>query len=430
MGFDKVKIKQVNLIILYIAGLILLLIYSDMLFAGLKLAIGILMPFLIGGGIAFILNIPMAGIEKKLFKRWNGRSAAKLKRPISMGMSIIFVVAIVTLVIVAIVPQLRTTFTTLGAKITPFVQNVLNWLEGLTIDYPELTARIAELEKMEFDWETILGNVGNFLKNGVGSMVGSTFTVASSIIGGVVNVFIALVFAVYVLSQKEKLQNQVCRIIDAYAPQKLNQGIREVAHRLHVNFTNFICGQCLEAVILGCLFIIFMSIFRMPYAIMIGTLIAFTALIPIVGAFIGCGVGAFMILIDNPIQALWFVIMFLIIQQLEGNLIYPKVVGNSVGLPSVWVLMSVSVGGSLFGVVGMLVFIPLMSTLYSLLRDDVNRRNAGRMALAEGGNASVDRQESSPRKNRRNGSAQNSQQRRTPQRPQNTKHRSQKNSSN
>ncbi len=430
MGFDKVKIKQVSLMILYVAVLILLLIYSDVLFAGLKLAVGILMPFLIGGAIAFILNIPMAGIEKKLFKRWNGRIAAKLKRPVSMAMSIIFVVVIVALVIVAIVPQLRTTFTTLGAKITPFLQNVLNWLEGLTIDYPELTARIAELEKMEFDWEAILGNVGNFLKNGVGSMVGSTFTVASSIIGGVVNVFIAFVFAVYVLSQKEKLQNQVCRIIDAYAPQKLNKGIREVAHRLHVNFTNFICGQCLEAVILGCLFIIFMSIFRMPYAIMIGTLIAFTALIPIVGAFIGCGVGAFMILIDNPIQALWFVIMFLIIQQLEGNLIYPKVVGNSVGLPSVWVLMSVSVGGSLFGVVGILVFIPLMSTLYSLLRDDVNRRNAGRMALAEGVNASVGRQRGAHRNNRRNGRNQKNQHRRKPQRPQNTEHRSQENGSN
>ena len=127
--------------------------------------------------------------------------------------------------------------------------------------------------------------------------------------------------------------------------------------------------------ILGLLFVIFMSIFQMPYAVMIGTLIAFTALIPIVGAFIGCGVGAFMILIENPMQAVWFLILFLILQQLEGNLIYPRVVGNSVGLPSIWVLASVTIGGSMFGVVGMLVFIPLMSTLYSLIRDDVNKRN-------------------------------------------------------
>lgn len=376
MGFDKVKLKQVSLMILYVAALILLLIYSDALFTGLKLAVSIFLPFLIGGAIAFILNIPMSSIEKKLFRKWNGKIADKLKRPISLILAIIFVIAIVALVIVAIVPQLRTTFTTLGTKITPFLENVLVCLESLTTDYPELAAQIEELEKIEFNWDAILGSVGNFLKNGVGNVLGSTFTVASSIIGGVANVFIAFVFAIYILSQKEKLQNQASRILDAYAPQKLNSSVREVCHRLQVNFTNFICGQCLEAVILGCLFIIFMTIFGMPYAIMIGTLIAFTALIPIVGAFIGCGVGAFMILIDNPIQALWFVILFLIIQQLEGNLIYPRVVGNSVGLPSIWVLMSVSVGGSLFGVVGMLVFIPLMSTVYSLLRDDVNRRNA------------------------------------------------------
>ncbi len=398
MGFDKVKLKQVSLMILYIAILILLLIYSNVLFSGVKLAVSIFMPFIIGGAIAFILNIPMVGIEKKLFKNRNGRIASKIKRPVSMILAIILVFAIVTLVIGTVVPQLRTTITTLGAKITPFFQNVLIWLEGLTTDYPELAAQIKELEKMEFDWEAIIGNVGSFLKNGVGNMVGSTFTVASSIIGGVVNVFIAFVFSIYILSQKEKLQNQVCRIIDAYAPVKLNRGIREVAHRLQVNFTNFICGQCLEAVVLGCLFIIFMTIFRMPYVIMIGTLIGFTSLIPIVGAFIGCGIGAFMILIDNPIQALWFVIMFLIIQQLEGNLIYPRVVGNSVGLPSIWVLLSVSVGGSLFGVVGMLMFIPLMSTLYSLLRDDVNRRLAERTQVGIGGNASIERQN----RNRRN----------------------------
>lgn len=402
MGFDKVKIKQVSLMILYTAVLVLLLIHSDVLFAGLKLVLSIFAPFLIGGAIAFILNIPMNGIEKKILKKWNGKIADKVKRPVSMVLAMIFVIAIVTLVIVAVVPQLKTTISTLGAKITPFVQNVVAWLESLTTDYPELATQIRELENMEFDWDAIINSVGSFLKNGVGNMVGSTFTVASSIIGGVTNIFIAFVFAIYILSQKEKLHNQVNRILDAYAPVKVNRGVREVCHRLHVNFSNFICGQCLESVILGVLFVIFMTIFRMPYAIMIGTLIAFTALIPIVGAFIGCGIGAFMILIDNPVQALWFVIMFLIIQQLEGNLIYPRVVGNSVGLPSIWVLMSVSVGGSLFGVGGMLIFIPLMSTLYSLLRDDVNRRNAGRVAASESGNMPAERQERNRRSNRRN----------------------------
>lgn len=389
MGFDKVKIKQICQVILYVAALILLLMYSEVVFAGIKLAIGFITPFLIGGAIAFILNIPMNAIEKKLLKRWKGKSADKLKRPVSMILALLFIIGIVILVIVAVVPQLKNTITTLGLKVTPFFQNVLSWLEKLTTDYPLLAEKIAELEQIEFNWDAIISTVSGFLSNGVGSMVGSTVNVASNIIGGVANVFIAFVFSFYILSQKEKLQNQACRILSAYASERVERNVREVCHRLYVNFTNFICGQCLEAVILGCLFVIFMTIFRMPYAIMIGTLIAFTALIPIVGAFIGCFVGAFMILIDNPMQAVWFVVMFLIIQQLEGNLIYPRVVGNSVGLPSIWVLVSVSVGGSLWGVVGMLIFIPLMSTIYSLLRDDVNRRNAGKVLLVQGENAPV-----------------------------------------
>ncbi len=376
MGFDKVKVKQVCFVILYVAALVLMLIYSKTLFAGVRMVISILLPFIIGGVIAFILNIPMKAIEDKLLKKWRGKSAAKAKRPISMVLSIIFVFAIVTLVLVAVVPQLKTTFETLGEKIEPFLDKVYIWSREMLGDYPELEAWVADLSKMEFNWENIIGNIGGFLKNGVGNMFGFTLTVAGNIIGGVVNALIAFVFAIYILAQKEKLANQGVRLIDAYTNNKWNVRIREVLRRLYVNFTNFICGQCAEAVILGCLFIIFMTIFRLPYAVMIGTLIGFTSLIPIVGAFIGCGVGAFMILIDNPMQALWFVILFLIIQQLEGNLIYPKVVGDSVGLPSIWVLLSVTVGGSLFGVVGMLVFIPLMSTLYSLLRDDVNRRNA------------------------------------------------------
>lgn len=375
MGFDKVKVKQLCFICFYVAVLILMLIYSKTLFAGAKMVLSILLPFIIGGVIAFILNIPMKGIEDKLLKKWRGKAAAKAKRPISMVLSIVLVFAIVALVMVAVVPQLRITFKTLGTKIEPFLDNVYIWSQDVLGDYPEIEAWLADLSKMEFNWESIIGNLGGFLKNGVGNMFGFTITVAGNIIGGVVNALIAFVFAIYILSQKEKLADQGSRIIDAYTNKKWNARIREVLSRLYTNFTNFICGQCAEAVILGCLFIIFMTIFRLPYAVMIGTLIGFTSLIPIVGAFIGCGVGAFMILIDNPMQALWFVILFLIIQQLEGNLIYPKVVGNSVGLPSIWVLMSVTVGGSLFGVAGMLVFIPLMSTLYSLLRDDVNRRN-------------------------------------------------------
>ncbi len=375
MGFDKVKIRQICFLVLYVAAVVLLLMYSSILFQGLAIGFKIVMPFLAGGAIAFILNIPMNFLEKKLFRKWEGKSAKKLKRPISLVLSFVLVVAVVTLVVCAVLPQLRTTLTTLGDKIPPFVDDVLVWLMSLTTDYPEITEALVQLEK-EFDWSSITAAVGGFLSNGVGNVLTSTITVAGNIVSGVANGFIAFVFAIYILVQKEKLQDQVCRILNAYTKGRTNERIKDICSRLYVNFTNFICGQCLEAVILGLLFVVFMSIFQMDYAVMIGTLIAFTALIPIVGAFIGCGVGGFMLFIENPMQALWFLILFLILQQLEGNLIYPRVVGNSVGLPSIWVLASVTIGGSMFGVIGMLVFIPLMSTIYSLIRDDVNKRNS------------------------------------------------------
>ncbi|MBQ7920663.1 MAG: AI-2E family transporter [Lachnospiraceae bacterium] len=376
MGFDKVKIKQISLMILYIALVILVLIYSEQVFAGIGFVFSIMMPFIVGGVIAFILNIPMNMIEKKWLKKWNGKLAEKLKRPVSMILAILLVILVLSLVVLAVVPQLKTTITTIGAKAPAFFAGVMVQLEKLFADQPMLLEQLQKLEEIELDWNSITTSVGGFLKTGVSNVLTSTVSVASSIVGGIANGFISFVFSIYILSQKENLESQGRRILKAYLPEKVNRYVTEVFHRLYVNFTSFICGQCLEAVILGLMFVVAMSIFGMPYAVMVGTLIAFTALIPIVGAFIGCAVGAFMILIENPVMALWFLILFLILQQVEGNLIYPRVVGNSVGLPSIWVLMAVSVGGSLLGVAGMLVFIPLMSTLYSLLRDDVNRRNA------------------------------------------------------
>lgn len=375
MGFDKVKMKQIRNLILLVAALILLLIYSETVFKTLGIALGIIMPFIIGGVIAFILNLPLRAMEEKWFHKWKGKKGSKLIRPISILLSILFVLAIIALVAVAVIPQLRTTITILGNKIPGFVENVVAKLATFSVDYPLLHAEIVKLTTMEFNWNAIVENVAGFLKVGVTNMLASTVNVASNIVVGIVNFVISFIFALYILSQKEKLASQGERILSAYFKKERADKIKEVLRRLYNNFSHFICGQCLEAIILGVLFIIAMSIFGMPYAIMIGTLIAFTALVPVVGAFIGCGVGAFMILIDNPLQALWFIIMFLIIQQIEGNVIYPKVVGDSVGLPAIWVLLAVTVGGSLFGVAGMLCGIPVLSTIYSLVRDDVNKRN-------------------------------------------------------
>lgn len=376
MGFNKEKIKQIKWLMVWAALLVIAVMYSNVVLGGIAFAFNIAKPFLYGGAIAFVLNIPMRAIEDKLLKGWKGKAAAKLKRPLSMTLSIFLVILIIAVVVGTVVPQVTATAGEVGKKIPAFAEEVIMQLEKLSQKYPKLDEQVAKLENLEINWESLANNVINFLKSGMGNMLTSTVSVASSIIGAVVNLFISFVFALYILGQKEKLGSQGRRIIAAYFPEHIGSRILYVLSLLYRNFSNFITGQCTEAVILGTMFVIAMTIFRMPYAFMVGVLIAFTALIPIVGAFIGCIVGAFLILIDNPIMAVWFVVLFLVLQQVEGNLIYPKVVGNSVGLPSIWVLMAVSLGGSLFGIAGMLFFIPLLSTCYVLLRESVNQRNA------------------------------------------------------
>lgn len=366
MGFDKVKMKQIRNMILLVAVLLLGLKYSDQVFQGITLLVSITKPFIIGGVIAFVLNLPLSWIEKK--------TAHKLKRSFGIVLSILLVLLVIVIVVMSVVPQLGKTIVELSGAIPVFAEKVLVDLDNISKDYPQLQEYVAQLESIEIDWKSVLNGVIDFLKTGMTNILSSTVTVASSIAGGIMNTFISFIFALYILGQKEKLQSQFTRLLKAYMPYKVSEKVLKVSSLLYQNFSNFITGQCLEAVILGCMFMITMSIFKMPYAVMVGVLIAFTALIPIVGAFIGCFVGAFMILVINPIQAVWFVVLFLVLQQIEGNLIYPRVVGNKVGLPSIWVLMAVSLGGSLFGIAGMLFFIPLISTIYMLLRDGVNAR--------------------------------------------------------
>lgn len=375
MEFSKKKIKQICGLMAFAALLVLTVMHSGIVYTGLLLALRILKPFLIGGVIAFVLNLPLKMFEEKIFRKWKGKAAGRLKRPVSLLLAITLLILILTLVIVTVVPQVSKTVSELGRKIPVFADQVVTRLEEWSVTYPQLKEQAETLQNLEINWNSLLNTVTDFLRSGAVSMLTSTVTVAGNIIGGVVNTFISFIFALYILSQKEKLGDQGRRILHAYLPEKAERQINKVLALLYKNFSNFITGQCLEAIILGSMFVVSMSLFRMPYAFMVGVLIAFTALIPIVGAFVGCVVGAFLILIENPVMAVWFVVMFLVLQQIEGNLIYPKVVGSSVGLPSIWVLMAVTLGGSLFGIAGMLFFIPLLSAGYSLLRDSVNSRN-------------------------------------------------------
>ena len=376
MEFSREKMKQIRHLMILAAVLVLVIVYSSQVLGGIQYAFGILKPFLYGGAIAFVLNIPLRIFEEKAMGRWQGKAAGKLKRPLGIVLALLFVNLIVVLVAVAVIPQVSTTIGELGKKLPAFAERVGTELEQLSETYPELEQQIDRLEQIEINWESLLENIVDFLRNGTGDLLSSTFSVASGIMSGAVNFIISFIFALYILGQKERLGDQAKRVVRAFLPDAATNKVQEVCSLLYKNFSSFITGQCLEAVILGTMFFVSMSLFRMPYALLIGVLIAFTALIPIVGAFIGCVVGAFLILIDNPIQALWFIVLFIVLQQIEGNLIYPKVVGSSVGLPSIWVLVAVSLGGSLFGITGMLVFIPLVSTCYHLFREVVNARNA------------------------------------------------------
>lgn len=373
LSSDK-KVKEVRGLIVFAAVVWLMVMNIDIVVRGAFKVLVILKPFIIGGAIAFVLNIPLKFYEKNLFSKVKNKNIRKFSRPLSFLLSLISVAAVVAFVVLTVMPQLGRTVGQLAVQVPEFFENLYIQMDKYLASNPELLDQFKGLNLEKMDWQSILTTVGNYLKSGVGSLISSSVNVASSIIGGVVNSLIAFIFAIYALIEKDKLQDQIKRILKAYTKERVYNKILSVSSLLHKNFSAFISGQCLEAVILGTMFVVAMAIFRMPYALLVGVLIAFTALIPIVGAFIGCIVGAFLILVDTPQMALWFLILFFVLQQIEGQLIYPKVVGSSVGLPSIWVLVAVSVGGSLFGVPGMLIFIPLFSTFYVLLREDVNRR--------------------------------------------------------
>ncbi len=365
--------KEIMLLIVFAAAVCLGVLNFSSLVGLTANFIGMLKPFIIGAAIAFVVNLPLKFIEEKLLDCMPAKMQNS-KRTIGIVLSLLFFTAVIAFVVISVIPQMGRTLNQLAQKIPMFFNNVIRQAEIILADNPDALAFFNSLELQSLNWDGIITKAANFLKNGVGSLVSSTVTVAGSVFGSIVNGIISFIFSIYILSQKEKLKEQAEKLIKAYFKEKTQYKIFYVSKLLYRNFSKFLTGQCVEAVILGALFVVAMTIFKMPYAFMIGVLIAFTALIPLVGAFIGCFVGAFFILVDTPSKALWFVIMFLIIQQLEGNLIYPKVVGNSVGLPSLWVLVAVTLGSSMFGVVGMLMFIPLFSTAYTLIREDVNKR--------------------------------------------------------
>ena len=371
MELNNENIKKIRHLIVFTALIILCFWKYTIVFQAVKFVIGVVFPFILGGAIAFVFNVPMHFIENRLIQeKWKEKYkiVRKTARPVSLVLTIIFVIGIVAAVLFGVLPQLTGTIAKLGYSIQTFIPKVQEWANDWFHNNKEVMAYVNQLE---FNWDKVIEVAVDWVSNGAGNIVESGVTAAVNIVSGFATFFIAFVFACYILLQKEKLGVQAKKVLFAFVQKGRAEAAIEVCSLTYRTFSNFLTGQCMEAVILGTMFVIAMSIFKMPYAWLIGILIAFTALIPIFGAFIGCAVGTFLIFMIHPIQALWFIVLFLVLQQIEGNLIYPHVVGNSVGLPSIWVLAAVSIGGSLMGVVGMLIFIPIVSVLYALFREIV-----------------------------------------------------------
>ena len=324
-------------------------------------------PLIFGCILAYIVNIPMACYERCYMKvRWLAKHE-KLKRPFCMFLAVISVLVVLWLVLEMIIPELIACINLLIQRLPGAIGMIFSWIEThLPVEewFGEVTLKIPDIS----DIQDLVKHVGTFLVNGFGTAVNTVAVVVTSVVSGVVTVFVGVVFAVYLLAGKERIAGQCKMLIHRFTKEKVYRTLYMVLETLNDCFHKFIVGQCTEAVILGALCMIGMLILRLPYAAMIGCLIGVTALIPVAGAYIGAIVGAVMILTVSPIKALVFVIYLVVLQQLEGNLIYPRVVGNSIGLPGIWVLAAITIGGGVMGVMGMLLGVPVAATIYVLLR--------------------------------------------------------------
>ena len=369
MEWNKQNIRSLLLVICGGVAFYVALQNLGAVVLGLRWLMGILSPFLLGGTIAFILNVPMRAIERQLFPR--KRRGGKLRRPLALVLTLLAVIGVLTLAVCVIGPGVGDASRSVVEQIPTAMERLEEQLTLLETYLPQLEAFIVDLN---VDWTALSQKMIALAKGWGGNLISTGGGLIGGVVSGVSTFVIGLIFSFYLLMQKEKLARQGRQVLYALLPERWADRTVEVLHLANRTFSSFLSGQCLEACILGSLFAVAMTLFRMPYALLVGVLIALTALIPIVGAFIGCAVGALLIAVTNPWQALIFVGMFLVLQQVEGNLIYPHVVGSSVGLPSIWVLAAVTLGGKLMGVVGMLVFIPLCSVAYALFRRFVKGR--------------------------------------------------------
>lgn len=368
MELSKKTVKRILLIITFTVVLIWGIYNHKLLLNYLGAVYALIRPFVIGLCMAYVVNVIMRPIERmwmKALSKCKGKWVKKLKRPICLLLSILLVIGIILAVVFLIMPELSDSVASLVSMIPSYADEIEGWWDALSA---RLDKYGVDLPQFSFDPDKLI----DFLKDGGTAVINTTLSATTSIVTAVINFVLALVFSVYVLAQKETLKRQSEKVLARIMKPERKKKLIALLALVNRTFTNFITGQLTEAVIIGALCFIGMAIFSMPYAPAISVLVGFTALIPVFGAFIGTAIGAFLILLVKPIQALWFIVFIIVLQQFEGNLIYPKVVGKSVGLPGIWVLVAVTIGGNAMGVIGMLISVPLCSVLYVLARNAVN----------------------------------------------------------
>lgn len=357
----------VSLFVLYLA-----IYFWDGALSLLSRIVSAAAPVVVGFTVAYILNILMSFYERHYFSKWTQKKAVKKsRRPVCLVLAFVTLVGIVGLVVRLVIPELVSCVSFLLAEIPPAIESILEDEFVAEILPSNLLSQLAEV-----DWKSSVSTILQFVTSGIGSTVNTIYVAVSSVFSVIITFFISLIFAVYLLLGKEQLKCQGNRLLCNYMRPTWAAKLRYVMNVADDSFHRYIVGQCTEAVILGLLCMLGMFVLQLPYAMMIGTLVGFTALIPVAGAYIGAGVGAIMILTVSPVKTLIFLVFILVIQQVEGNLIYPKVVGNSIGLPGMWVLATITVAGSLWGITGMLIGVPIAATIYRLIREDVHRREA------------------------------------------------------
>lgn len=371
MELNRKNIRRILVIIIISIIIYLGLNNISAVLGVLKQGIGIITPLLLGAALAFILNVPMKLIERLFFPRSQKPLILRLRRPLAILITYVLFFAVLLLVLFLMIPQLIKTVSILSAAIPKAYLNIEQWVIEKAREIPQLQEW---LSLIKLDWQSIGNNIVEFLKSGSSVILGSTVYIIKSIFSGTLNFILALFFSIYTLAGKERLKSQLERVLHAYLSKEKAERTIEIAALVNKTFSGFVTGQLAEAAILGMLCFIGMLIFGFPFAPMTSVLIGITALIPLLGAFIGAGIGAFMIFTVSPVKAFWFIVFIIVLQQLEGNLIYPRVVGSSVGLPAIWVLAAVTIGGSLMGITGMLLSVPLSSILYALFREAVRVR--------------------------------------------------------